>query len=139
MNVDRVVERALSFEEVSAARLDGFQLKFNKRSRATPVSGRANISRDCGSTVFGVLYRLQQPEDIMSMDAFEHAPIDYRRRIVEVQSRESTVTCWTYIANDRVVDDTLKPTRTYLNHLIAGHPYLPNAYVKQLKQVSCMD
>ncbi len=139
MNAVRVAERRLQYDQVSSARLDGFALRFNKRSRKSPVSGRANIVQEAGSTVFGVLYRLVQPNEIVKMDRFEHAPIDYRRLIVEVVANDHAVASWTYFANDRVVDNSLVPQRSYLIHLLAGREYLPEEYVFDLESVVCSD
>lgn len=139
MNAVRVTERRLSYDQISSARLDGFELKFNKRSRKSPVSGRANIVQKRGSIVFGVLYRLDRPEEIVKMDRFEHAPVDYRRLMVEVLSNCQPVVCWTYFANDRAVDHSLSPQRSYLTHLLAGRDYLPEEYVRELASVVCSD
>lgn len=139
MNAVRVAERRLQYDQVSSARLDGFALRFNKRSRKSPISGRANIVQETGSTVFGVLYRLVQPNEVVKMDRFEHAPIDYRRLIVEVVANDHAVASWTYFANDRVVDNSLVPQRSYLMHLLAGREYLPQEYVFDLESVVCSD
>lgn len=139
MNAVRVTKRCLQYNCVSSARLDGFALRFNKRSRKSPVSGRANIEQEAGSTVFGVLYRLEQPDEIIKMDRFEHAPVDYRRLIVEVLAGGKAVSSWTYFANARVVDNSLMPERSYLNHLLAGRDYLPEEYVFDLESVVCSD
>ncbi|MYD81157.1 MAG: gamma-glutamylcyclotransferase [Gammaproteobacteria bacterium] len=139
MNALRVTKRGLQFVQVSSARLNGFALRFNKRSRMSPVSGRANIVQEAGSTVFGVLYQLAQPHEIVKMDRFEYAPIDYRRLIVEVMANGHAVASWTYFANDRVVDNSLVPQRSYLKHLLAGREYLPEEYVFDLESVVCSD
>lgn len=137
MNAARVTERRLRYDQISSAKLNGFALRFNKRSRKTPVSGRANIVQRKESSVFGVLYRLEQPNEIVKMDRFEHAPIDYRRLIVEVEANGQTIVCWTYIANHRVVDNSLVPQRSYVNHLLAGREYLPKEYVEELDSIVC--
>ncbi|MCY3885678.1 MAG: gamma-glutamylcyclotransferase [Gammaproteobacteria bacterium] len=139
MNVARVTERALNCGPATGARLDGFALRFNKRSRNTPVSGRANIFQETGSKVFGVLYQLEKPAEIVKMDRFEHAPVDYRRIVVEVIVDNQAIACWTYIANDRVVDNSLMPQESYLRHLLAGREFLPKEYVKKLELVVCLD
>ncbi len=139
MNTERVHERGLAISNVQSGRLSGFRLKFNKRSRIPPPSGRANIVQEDSSEVFGVLYRLGSESEIVKMDRFEHAPIDYRRLIVEVQTETGPIPSWTYIANPRAIDDSLQPTRSYLNHLLAGRSMLPDHYVAQLETVSCID
>ena len=139
MNSDRVAERCLRYDQVASARLNGFALRFNKRSRKLPVSGRANIVQKDGATVFGVLYRLEHPNEIVKMDRFEHAPIDYRRLIVEVEADGQAVACWTYFANQRVVDNSLVPQQSYVNHLLAGKKYLPQEYVDELESIVCTD
>ena len=139
MNTERVHERGLATLNVQSGTLPGFRLKFNKGSRILPLSGRANIVQEDSSEVFGVLYRLGSETEIVKMDRFEHAPIDYRRLIVEVQTETGSIPSWTYIANPRAIDDRLQPTRSYLNHLLAGRSMLPDHYVAQLETVSCID
>ena len=137
MDADRVLQRGLDFDSAVGAKLCGFELRFNKRSRVTPVSGRANLAQRHGSVTHGVLYGLKHPSHIVNMDPFEHAPIDYRRLIMEVESEHGMVVCWTYIANPSVVDESLKPVRSYLNHLLAGRSFLPHDYVAQLESIEC--
>ena len=139
MNVRRARARILQFNRVASARLDGFKLKFNKRSRLQPVSGRANIVQRMDSVVYGALYELCSPADIVLIDPFEYAPIDYRRLVVEAIGSQATVPCWTYVANASAIDNSLRPTRTYLGHLLAGRKFLPNDYLERLARVDCLD
>lgn len=82
---------------------------------------------------------MERPEEIVKMDIFENAPADYRRLIVEVTTGRQSVACWTYIANRRVVDNSLVPQQSYVNHLLAGREYLPKEYVAGLELVVCSD
>lgn len=139
MNVARATKRRLRYNQILRGKLDGFALKFNKRSRHVPVSGRANIVQQLGSTVFGVIYSLEHPADIVRMDQFEHAPVDYRRLIVEAKTDDIPVPCWTYFANHHVIDNSLLPERSYVHHLLAGREYLPKEYVFEIESVCCLD
>ncbi len=139
MNENRARERKLHFTSVSCAQLDGFVLKFNKRSRKTPISGRANVMQQTGSVVYGVLYHLCTPTNIVTMDPYEHAPVDYRRIIVEISAPEFSGPSWLYVANPSVVDNSLLPSRSYLKHLLAGRSFLPKSYLEELARVACLD
>ena len=139
MDTNRVEERGLGYTEVVGGCLNGFKLRFNKRSRLKPVSGRANLQQCSKSSACGVLYKLQDPSDVVVMDSFEHAPVDYRRLIVEVHTAHQPVAAWTYFATPRATDNSLKPQRSYLNHLLAGRDFLPNEYVAMLENVDCVD
>ena len=137
MNPERVYARGLKFTQYRAAQLHGFALRFNKRSRKKPGFGSANIVAEPGSYVAGILYELVSPAELARMDPYEHAPMDYRRFIVEVQVDNCPVAAWTYIAQAHVTDDKLKPASSYLEHLLARKDLLPNDYVDMLEAVEC--
>ncbi len=137
MNPDRVRERGLRFESATGAVLEGFRLVFNKVSRAHAGVGHANIQLAPGERVEGVLYELQDNEEIRKMDRFESTPINYSRDLIEVRVGAAYRVTWTYFANPAVRQGGLQPPRSYLQHLLAGREYLSEEYFRALSQVGC--
>jgi gamma-glutamylcyclotransferase (GGCT)/AIG2-like uncharacterized protein YtfP len=139
MNEQRVRARGLVVLQVEGARLPGFRLQFDKHSVAHAGMGHANLVYHPGEVVEGVLYRLADPDEIVKMDRFEGSPVSYSRDIVEVQTASGPVCCWTYFANPAVRRAGLLPPRSYLDHLLAGRPFLSAAYVEKLSAWQCVE
>jgi gamma-glutamylcyclotransferase (GGCT)/AIG2-like uncharacterized protein YtfP len=139
MNPQRVAARGLRFDRVCGAALDDVRLAFDKQSPEYPGCGHANLSFERRSRVEGVLYRLRDGEEIAQMDAFERTPINYSRDIVVVTVDGTRVAAWTYFANPSVTRAGLRPERAYLEHLLAGQPYLSPHYFERLNRVRCVD
>ena len=108
---------------------------FNKRSTGIPGVGHANIEYDKKSVVEGVLYELASPEEILKMDPFERAPVNYGRDMVSLETAEGDRWAWTYFANEALLQENLLPERGYLDHLLKGKPYLSDSYYHFLNQV----
>jgi hypothetical protein len=138
MNPERVVERGLAVVSVAGAILEGVSLAFNKRSR-DHNGGHANIVYAPSDHVEGVLYGLRDADQILSMDRFEKTPVNYSRERVVVRTASGAQAAWTYIANRAVIVEGLKPARAYLNHLLAGRPYLSAEYYDWLAVAACVD
>jgi len=139
MNPQRVATRGLRFERVSGATLAGVRLAFDKQSREHPSCGHANLVFDRAERVEGVLYALEDAAEIARMDRFERTPINYSREIVVVTTGNLRVAAWTYFANPAVTREGLRPERAYLDHLLAGRPYLSRDYFERLSRVRCVD
>jgi gamma-glutamylcyclotransferase (GGCT)/AIG2-like uncharacterized protein YtfP len=145
MNPLRVRERGLAIVHAEAASLCGHRLEFDKHTALPGVSahseaaGHANVVYDPNSTVEGVLYWLASVEEIGKMDRFEVAPVNYGRDVVQVQTLAGPRACWTYFANPAVRRSGLRPPRSYLNHLLAGEPYLSAGYLAVLRAWNCIE
>jgi cation transport regulator ChaC len=139
MDPQRVGARGMRFDAVCGAVLEGVQLRFDKQSRAHPHCGHANLAFARGDRVEGVLYRLRDADEIRAMDPFEAAPVNYSRDIVVVSAAGERHAAWTYFANAAVVCAGLAPERAYLNHLLAGRPFLSKPYFERLCSVRCID
>ncbi len=135
MNPVRVSERGMQFDAVQGGRLEGFRLVFDKASKAHPDIGHANLTYDPAAAAEGVVYRLTSASEITRMDPYENAPVNYSREVVTVAG----VHCWTYFANPAVRFAGLKPSRSYLNHLLAGREYLTPEYYRMLCAVECVE
>lgn len=155
MNPDRVRERGIRFAHASAATLADFTLVFDKTSKKHAGLGHANVRRAPGEAVEGVLYWLETAEEIGKMDRFESTPVNYSREVIHVQVQPDhlpadpdltpaqaadgalLITTWTYFANPAVRRAGLLPPRSYLNHLLAGQPYLSARYLQMLRAQPC--
>jgi len=124
MNQQRMIDRGIKFTEVIPAKLEDYELRFNKISKKQGAV--ANVVPKKGSVVEGVLYKV---EDISIMDRFEGAPKHYRRIILNV----SGIDAWVYVANQEYIREGLKPKQEYLNHLLAGKEFLSDDYYKKLE------
>ncbi len=139
MNPQRVRERGLSVVREEAAHLPGFRLLFDKHSALHPGVGHANIDYHPASTVEGVLYWLADEHQIVKMDHFENAPVTYSRDVIRVETAAGPAHAWTYFANPAVRRGGLRPPRSYLNHLLAGEPYLSAGYFRRLADWECVE
>ncbi len=139
MNPTRVSARGLRYDTVCGGLLRGFRLKFDKQSRDHPGSGHANITHAASDCVEGVLYQLCSPDEIARMDPFENVPINYRRSRVSIVAAQGDIDAWTYVANPAVIREGLRPERAYLAHVLAGRPYLSDAYFAWLSATACAD
>ena len=74
--------------------------------------------------VEGVLYELESEEEIVKMDAFENAPINYSREMVHVELTGTTQWAWTYFANRALRAPGLRPPQSYMRHLLAGAAFM---------------
>ncbi len=139
MNPERVRDRGLQVADIHPARLHGVRLVFDKVSRRYPRTAHANIAHAPGEFVEGVLYRLRSASEILKMDPFEQAPVNYGRDAVLVLCAGRSVPAWTYFANRAVRRQGFRPPRSYLAHLLAGRPYLTCAYYRRLQGIDCAD
>jgi cation transport regulator ChaC len=139
MNMARVAARGLDTVSAVGAILPGVRLAFNKSSPAHAGEGHANICFDRDASVEGVLYRLATVTEIDKMDRYETTPFSYSRDLVTVRCGDAICWAWTYFANPAVIAEGLRPSREYLNHLLAGHRFLSAAYYERLAAWPCHD
>ncbi len=138
MNPLRVEQRQMGFDSADAGRLTHFRLRFNKRSVKYPGAASANVVAHADAVTEGVVYRLTHPAQIEMMDPYEGYPVRYDRRPLPIQLIEGVVQAWVYIANEDHIQEGLAPTRWYLEHLLAGEPYLSSAYLAELRETPCL-
>ncbi len=72
------------------------------------------------------------------MDPFEGYPVRYNRFLLPVETIEGPISAWVYTANEAFIAEGLKPARWYLNHLLAGKPYLTRDYYQTLAATQCL-
>jgi cation transport regulator ChaC len=135
-NMNRAQMRARAGEilEEQSARLENYELLFNKKARGG--SATANIHPAPGKTVHGVLYKIHEPV-FRSLDRYEGVPEHYRRIEVTVTTAPGTkVPAQAYIATK--VEKGLHPAPHYLRGILEGaeEHRLPGDYIAELKQAA---
>ncbi len=139
MNPERMAKRALQVVDLCPGWLDGFGLRFNKRSRHDALLACANIVYAKGERVEGVLYRLADHLEIAKLDPFEGTPYMYSREMFPVQTEAGVIPAWTYIANPAVIDNNILPARWYVEHLLAGREFLTQEYLQRIDETRCRE
>lgn len=133
MSRQQVKQRAGQPKEEKIARLEGYELNFEKIARGG--SGTGNIVVAPEKTLWGVLYRLTE-QQLKTLDRFEGVPEHYRRSEVNVvDGHGNKIAAQVYLA--RKVRKGLKPDRQYLQRIIQGaeEHNLPADYIAQLKKI----
>lgn len=139
MNSERMSARDLQVLSACSGWLEGFGLRFNKRSRRDATLACANVVYAPGERVEGVLYHLAIPTEIIKLDPHEGTPFMYSRELFQVQTISSLLPAWTYIANPAVIDNTIRPARWYVEHLLAGKAFLTPEYWDRIDQTPCRE
>jgi gamma-glutamylcyclotransferase len=127
MDLDQTKDRIGEFKIIGITILDGYRLKFNKRSK--DGSGKANIVPESESKVEGVLFDLTE-EQMKEMDDCEQG---YSRKTIPLN--DDSLNAVTYVANPDTIDEKLRPTRDYLDKIINAAKKLgvSEAYQQMLK------
>lgn len=134
MSRQQVRQRAGAPKEEKVARLDGYELNFDKLARGG--TGTANIALAPGKVIWGVLYRLTE-QQIKALDRFEGVPQHYRRsEVTVVDGGGNKIAAQVYLASK--VRKGLKPDRQYLHRILQGaeEHKLPADYIAQLKKIA---
>ncbi|QTP55674.1 gamma-glutamylcyclotransferase [Billgrantia sulfidoxydans] len=137
MNVARVEARIGATRRVLPGRLDDHALRFDKASRVAGLA-HANVAPAAGERVEGALFELLEPAQIERMDPFEGYPHEYERHRLPIATREGPIEAWVYIAAPGTTAEALKPAREYLDHLLAGEPFLSADYHRRLARVEAI-
>ena len=134
MSRAQMKQRAGDWAEEKLARLENYELNFDKVARGGAGTGNIVIAE--GKVVWGVLYRVTE-QQLRALDRFESVPEHYRRIEVNVVDDEGRkVAAQAYLA--RKVRKGLKPDRLYLQRIIEGaeEHKLPADYIEQLKKIT---
>ena len=133
MSPARMEARVGGWHARMPGRLPGFRLAFNKRASGEEGAAHANIVPDAGGVVEGVLYRLDEAA-LEVLDRYEGHPEHYGREEMEVRCGDGTVRAWAYVATPAWTEEGLRPTREYLDHLLAGRDCLSDDYWRMLRE-----
>jgi gamma-glutamylcyclotransferase (GGCT)/AIG2-like uncharacterized protein YtfP len=126
--------KGVGFTSRRRAVLRGFRLLFSKKAmrRNLPEGiGYANLEEDADGTVEGILYEIID-EHLERLDRSERYPDHYDRIEVTVGTDAAPQRCSTYRAQPDKVRAGLKPTRDYLNHILAAGDLLSREYHEAL-------
>jgi gamma-glutamylcyclotransferase (GGCT)/AIG2-like uncharacterized protein YtfP len=126
--------KGVSYTSRQRAVLRGFRLLFNKQAIRASLPegiGFANINEDADGTVEGILYEIVD-EDLGRLDQSERYPDHYDRTDVTVEADTGPERCFTYRAQPDKVVAGLKPSRNYLNHILAAGDFLSRQYYEAL-------
>ncbi|TDX32943.1 gamma-glutamylcyclotransferase (GGCT)/AIG2-like uncharacterized protein YtfP [Modicisalibacter xianhensis] len=138
MNVQRVAARIGDTRRAMSGTLKEYALTFDKASRI-PGIAHANVTSRPGEQVEGVLFELLEPAQIELMDPFEGVPHDYFRQRRTIHTPEGEIEAWVYIAVPERTRPALKPAREYLEHLLAGEPFLSRDYHARLAETDAVN
>lgn len=116
------------------ATLEEYRVLFNKKSmreHVPPDVGFANINEHAEGRVEGILYDIRD-EHLDRLDRSERYPDHYDRIEVTVQTDAGPQRCFTYQAHPDKIAAGLKPSRNYLNHILAARDFLSWQYFEAL-------
>jgi hypothetical protein len=138
MNTERITERCSSSRFISRAKVNGYKLLFNKRSK--DKSGKANlIYTGDMSLVWGVIFDISEDQKPI-LDAAEglgKGYDEYKLRVIN--DLEEEIDCVCYIATDeKYLDNNLKPYDWYKEYCLIGAKQhnLPEDYILTLDGVN---
>ncbi|MGQ4880460.1 gamma-glutamylcyclotransferase family protein [Billgrantia sp. LNSP4103-1] len=137
MNAARVEARIGETRRCLPGVLHDHALRFDKASRVASIA-HANIAPSAGEQVEGVLFELVEPAQIERMDPFEGHPHDYERHRLPIATAVGVIEAWVYIAAPGTTAPSLRPAREYLDHLLAGEPFLSADYHGRLANVEAI-
>ena len=136
MDLRQLTKREISFEFIGPGILEDYSLKFNKIASKRTGVGYANIVKQKGSRVEGLLFAIA---NLDQLDRFEGFPIHYKKEILKIQYSNSVADATVYVAAADWVSENLKPERVYLNRLLAAKDFLSEAYFDFLKFTKTID
>lgn len=126
--------KRVEFTSCERAVLFGHRLLFNKRALREDLPeeiGFANIEACADESVEGILYDIVD-DHLARLDSSERFPDHYDRIPVTVESSQGEFSCFAYKAQPDKVASGLKPSRNYLNHILAAKDFLSIQYFNAL-------
>lgn len=130
METSRLQKRVPSAKPIGQAKLQGYRLVCNKKSKDS--SGKANLVDSPRDTVWGVLYKIDEAE----LDKLDRIESGYARTLVKVATdRGTSVNAYVYVSSQLTRD--ARPYKWYKKLVIDGAQQhdLPECYLKYLKQI----
>ena len=126
----------IQIENPKVAELKDYKLDFNYRSPSRD-SGAANIMEESGSSVFGLVFELDD-EDYSKIKKKEGAPFFYKEIDVEVVVDGEIKEVKTFkVVSEKEADSFVKPSEEYLGLIIeSAKKYgFPEGYVSMLENI----
>ena len=128
----RLSSRVPSAKLLGKGLLEGKALRFHKRSK--DGSAKCNIVDDDTQQVYVAVYEIDESEKSL-LDNAEGVGYGYRTEIVEVDDFGK---CFTYIAADSHIDNSLNPYTWYKELVLVGCEYLklPVNYIEFIQNIN---
>ena len=138
MNTERITERCSSSRFISRAKVNGYKLLFNKRSK--DKSGKANlIYTGDKSSVWGVIFDISEDQKPI-LDKAEGLGKGYDEyKLIVINDLGEEIECVCYIATDeKYLDNNLKPYDWYKEYCLIGAKQhnLPEDYILTIESVT---
>ena len=139
MYKEQMKKRKAIFTEMQKGVIKNWKLVFNKTNDKKEGVGYTNIIPNLGSVVEGIIYKVDK-DSIAILDGFEGVPNHYQKVIMPVENTDKEfIDCVVYIANSSKINNSLKPEKEYLEHLLKGKDFLSESYFFDLKSVETLD
>ena len=135
MLIERLKARVSSAEKVKTYALNGYKLKFHKKS--TDCSGKCNVVKTSDlDIVYGVIFEFDENQKQMLDDA-EAKGKGYRDESITLIIDGAPCKCLIYLAESDYIDEALIPYRWYYDLVLAGAQQneLPKDYIAGLKAI----
>jgi gamma-glutamylcyclotransferase (GGCT)/AIG2-like uncharacterized protein YtfP len=131
---ERLVERVPSALVRATGHIDGYTIRYNKRSK--DGSGKCNLvqTEDDNDRVYGVVYDFLV-DNKPTLDKSEGLGSGYNAEEIRVTTDNGEMTAYTYVADESAVDDSLKPYSWYKDLVVKGarQHSLPPEYISHLE------
>lgn len=139
MDAEQMGDRGAPFTDRRRAVLNGWVLKFNKRTTArdrVEDEGKGNVVPETGGVVEGALYEISE-EGLCGLDRKEIGYHRIEKGVTEDDGKD--VQAWVYIADSEMVHEGLKPTKRYLARYLKGRNILSPQYFEWLEGTETID
>jgi hypothetical protein len=138
MLYNRIKARAKSARIYATGNIEGYKLKFHKRSKKDG-SGKANIfnTNKSEDIVWGIIVCVDK-SDKVKLDVFEGLDYGYEEKSLIVTLENSIkIKTTAYVATDDCIDEKLKPFDWYYNFVVEGakENNLNTKYIRSIEKV----
>lgn len=131
INFNRMKRRVGDFLEPVIGKLNGYELKFNKKSK--DGSGKANIVVNPEEVIEGRLFELTDKQ-LIKLESYEKG---YHREDVQINVEDKEISAITYVADANKIDNSLKPTEDYLDLIVCSaheEPQLSDEHIEKINK-----
>ena len=132
----RLTERVASANLVGTAQVSGYQLKFHKLGQDDSAKCNLFYTGNTRDTVHGAIYTLAAAHKD-DLDKYEGKGMGYTDSQIEIPHAERTIHCFTYLAQETYIVDSLQPFHWYKQLVLQGAHYLgfPGSYLSYIEAV----
>lgn len=136
----RLTERVSSAKLVGGVHVTGYQLKFHKQGQDD--SGKCNLLHTgiASDIVHGAIYTLAAGHKRL-LDEFEGKGLGYIDGQINILHQSQKIRCFTYLAQEDYIIDSLKPYHWYKQLVIHGARYLkfPDSYLSGIESIESLE